>query len=263
MKIITLNIRTRHRKICYFSKNKYIKLRVKSSNLYSTIPMARFPYLILSLFCISFFSCAQQAENKDQPQNPETMSEVQKEDSMPEAGNKDVATFGAGCFWCVEAIFQDLEGVISVTSGYSGGITENPTYKEVCSGTTGHAEVAQIVYDRDKISFDELLEIFWQTHDPTTMNKQGNDVGTQYRSVIFYHNAEQKELAEKYKAELNASGAYDKEIVTEIVPFKKFYKAEGYHQNYFNENSDQPYCTFVIQPKVEKFKKVFKDKLKK
>lgn len=182
---------------------------------------------------------------------------------MGNAGNTDIATFGAGCFWCVEAIFQDLEGVISVTSGYSGGITENPTYKEVCSGTTGHAEAAQIVFDRDKISYDELLEVFWQTHDPTTMNKQGNDVGTQYRSVIFYHNAEQKEKAEKYKEELNASGAFEKEVVTEIVPFKKFYKAENYHQDYFNQNAGQPYCSFVIQPKLEKFRKIFKDKLKK
>lgn len=177
--------------------------------------------------------------------------------------NEDVATLGAGCFWCVEAIFLDLEGVISVTSGYSGGVTENPTYKEVCSGTTGHAEVAQIVFDRTKITYDELLEVFFKTHDPTTMNKQGNDVGTQYRSAIFYHNAEQKELAEHTVTELNQSGAYDKEIITEIVPFKKFFKAEDYHQNYFSQNANQPYCTYVIQPKLEKFKKVFEDKLKK
>ena len=154
-----------------------------------------FPNIILSIYSASFISCTQQIENTQIPDNSqiETMSEPEKTntDSM----NHDLATFGAGCFWCVEAIFQDLKGVISVTSGYSGGLTENPTYKEVCSGTSGHAEVAQIAFDRNKISYDELLEVFWQTHDPTTMNKQGNDAGTQYRSVIFYHNAEQKELA--------------------------------------------------------------------
>lgn len=174
----------------------------------------------------------------------------------------DTATFGAGCFWCVEAQFQLLDGVASVTSGFSGGNIKNPSYKEVCMGTTGHAEVCQVVYDNTKISYDELLAAFWQTHDPTQLNRQGNDIGTQYRSVIFYHNEKQKELAEKYKKELNASGAWDKPIVTEISPFTVFYKAEDYHQGYYNENGDQPYCQYVIQPKVEKFRKVFKDKLK-
>jgi peptide-methionine (S)-S-oxide reductase len=175
----------------------------------------------------------------------------------------DTATFGAGCFWCVEAVFQQLEGVISVTSGYSGGSIPNPTYKEVCGGNTGHAEVTQIVYDPQKISYANLLQAFWTSHDPTTLNKQGNDEGTQYRSVIFYHNESQKEQAEHYKKELNVSGAYRNPIVTEISPFTTFYKAEDYHQNYFNENGDAPYCQFVIKPKVEKFQKVFKDKLKK
>jgi peptide-methionine (S)-S-oxide reductase len=175
----------------------------------------------------------------------------------------DTATFGAGCFWCVEAIFQNLDGVISVTSGYSGGAIKNPSYKEICTGRTGHAEVVQIVYDPSKVTFDELLEVFWQTHDPTTLNRQGADVGTQYRSVIFYHDDKQKELAESYKKKLDASGAFDKPLVTEISPFTAFYKAEDYHQNYYNQNSDQPYCTFVIQPKLEKFKKVFGDKMKK
>jgi len=182
---------------------------------------------------------------------------------MDAPGQTDTATLGAGCFWCVEAVFQNLNGVMSVTSGYSGGTVKNPSYREVCTGTTGHAEVCNIVYDPSKISFDEILEVFWKTHDPTTMNQQGNDMGTQYRSAIFYHSQEQKELAEKYKKELNASGAFDKPIVTEITPYTNFYKAEDYHQNYFNENGDQPYCRFVIQPKVEKFKAVFKDKLKK
>ncbi|CAN5426567.1 peptide-methionine (S)-S-oxide reductase MsrA [soil metagenome] len=171
------------------------------------------------------------------------------------------ATFGAGCFWCIEAIFQNLEGVKSVVSGYSGGNKENPTYQQVTSGTTGHAEVIQITYDPQKISYEELLEVFWKTHDPTTLNRQGNDVGSQYRSAIFYHNEEQKALAEKFKKELDSSGAWDKPLVTQIVPFTKFFEAEDYHQNYFNQNSSQPYCAYVIQPKLEKFRKAFKNKL--
>jgi peptide-methionine (S)-S-oxide reductase len=173
-----------------------------------------------------------------------------------------LATFGSGCFWCVEAIFQRVDGVEKVASGYSGGYVKNPSYKEVCEGTTGHAEVCQLSYDPEQVSYDELLEIFWQTHDPTTLNRQGNDVGTQYRSVVFYHNEDQKVLAEKYKKELDEAGIYQNPIVTEIAPYETFYVAEDYHQNYFNENGSQPYCSFVIQPKVEKFKKVFKDKLK-
>jgi peptide-methionine (S)-S-oxide reductase len=177
--------------------------------------------------------------------------------------NMDTATFGAGCFWCVEAIFQEVEGVISVASGYEGGRIGNPTYKEVCSGLTGHAEVIQIIYDPAKVSYKDLLEVFWQVHDPTTKDRQGNDAGTQYRSVIFYHTEEQKALAEKYKKELDASGAWNKPVVTEISPATKFYKAEDYHQNYYKLNGSQPYCTFVVRPKIEKFRKVFKDKLKK
>ncbi len=174
----------------------------------------------------------------------------------------ETATFGAGCFWCVEAVFLNLKGVESVISGYSGGHIKNPAYREVCNGNTGHAEVAQITYDPEVISFTELLEVFWQTHDPTTLNRQGNDVGTQYRSAIFYHNEEQKKLAEKFKKELDASDAFDAPIVTEISPLINFYEAEDYHQNYFNNNPSQPYCAMLIRPKVDKFKKVFKDKLK-
>ncbi|HYF02886.1 MAG TPA: peptide-methionine (S)-S-oxide reductase MsrA [Patescibacteria group bacterium] len=174
----------------------------------------------------------------------------------------ETATFGNGCFWCTEAIFQDLEGVESAISGYSGGHVENPTYEAVCSGTTGHAEVLQITYDPLKISYETLLKVFWETHDPTTLNRQGNDVGTQYRSAIFYHNDEQKEIAEKYKEQLAASGTWKDPIVTEIVPFKKFYKAEDYHQNYYNNNPNQGYCAFVVRPKVEKFQSKFKDMLK-
>lgn len=172
------------------------------------------------------------------------------------------ATFGSGCFWCTEAIFERLKGVHSVVSGYSGGSVENPTYEEVCNGITGHAEVTQITYDPDVITFDELLKVFWKTHDPTTLNRQGNDVGTQYRSVIFYHDNEQKQLAEKYKEELDKAGAWNKPIVTEISPLTNFYPAEDYHQDYYNNNPNQGYCSFVIAPKVEKFEKTFKYKLK-
>jgi peptide-methionine (S)-S-oxide reductase len=175
----------------------------------------------------------------------------------------DTATFGAGCFWCVEAVFQRLDGVLSVKSGYAGGKIKNPTYKEVCSGLTGHAEVCQITFDTTKVSFDELLEVFWKTHDPTTLNRQGADAGTQYRSAVFYHNEDQHKKAESYKKELDASGAFDGPITTEIVAFTNYSPAEDYHQNYFNQNGQEGYCKFVIQPKVEKFEKVFKDKLKK
>ncbi len=173
----------------------------------------------------------------------------------------DTATFAAGCFWCVEAIFQNVKGVHSVTSGYTGGHVANPSYEEVCTGATGHAEASQIVYDPSVVSYADLLEVFWQTHDPTTMNRQGNDVGTQYRSAIFYHNEEQRRLAEEYKKRLDASGAFSSPIVTEITPYAKFYKAEDYHQNYYNLHGNQPYCQIVIRPKLEKFRKVFKEKL--
>lgn len=172
------------------------------------------------------------------------------------------ATFGSGCFWCTEAVFQNLNGVKSVVSGYAGGHVENPTYEQVCSGDTGHAEVIQIQYDPKIVSYPELLEVFFRTHDPTTLNRQGNDVGTQYRSVIFYHNDEQREIAERVLRELDASGAFNAPIVTEISPISNYSSAETYHQNYFNENPRQSYCAFVIAPKVEKFKKVFKEKLK-
>ena len=176
--------------------------------------------------------------------------------------NNETAILGNGCFWCTEAIFQQLNGVVSVQSGYSGGHVENPTYEEVCEKTTGHAEAIKVVYDPSKISFDELLEVFWQTHDPTTLNRQGNDVGPQYRSVVFYMNEEQKKKAEFYKEKLGKSGAFDSPIVTAIEPYKNFYVAENYHQNYYKLNGSQPYCYFVIRPKMEKFQKVFASKLK-
>ncbi len=174
-----------------------------------------------------------------------------------------LATFGSGCFWCTEAVFQRVNGVEQVASGYMGGRVKNPTYREVTTGQTGHAEVIQLTYDPAKISYDELLEIFWGTHDPTTLNRQGADVGTQYRSVVFYHDEGQKNLAQTYKKKLDESGAFDDPIVTEISPASEFYVAEDYHQNYFNLNGNVPYCTYVIQPKLEKFKKVFAEKLKK
>ncbi len=173
------------------------------------------------------------------------------------SNHTELATLGGGCFWCTEAIFQMLPGVKSVASGYAGGTKENPTYKEVCTGATGHAEVIQIEYDPKKLSYEKLLDTFWEAHDPTTLNRQGNDSGTQYRSIILYSNEGQKAAAEKSKAE--AQKRFNGKIVTEIVPLKKFYKGEDYHQDYFRNNSSQPYCRMVIQPKVEKFEKKLKE----
>lgn len=175
--------------------------------------------------------------------------------------NLDTAIFGAGCFWCVEAIFQDLKGVESVQSGYTGGTVDNPTYQQVCNGNTGHAEVAKLIFNPDVITYDELLEVFWTTHNPTTLNKQGADVGTQYRSAIYYLDDDQKQKAEKSKLE-TAPQIWDDPIVTEITPLGKYYEAEDYHQNYYNQNPNQSYCKFVINPKLDKFRKKFKDKLK-
>jgi len=170
------------------------------------------------------------------------------------------ATFGAGCFWCTEAVFQNVKGVIKSVSGYMGGQVKNPTYAQVCGGDTGHAEVIEVEYNPEVISFEELLLIFFKTHNPTTLNRQGNDVGTQYRSAIFYTDDEQKAAAEAMIKQLDAEGIFDHKIVTQVVPVETFYKAEGYHQDYFNNNSSQPYCAFVIQPKLNKFIKEFKEK---
>lgn len=184
-------------------------------------------------------------------------------DMSEQTAKLDTATFGEGCFWCTEAVFERLKGVKSVTSGYSGGTVPNPTYEAVCTGKTGHAEVTQIVYNPEEISYQELLIVFFRTHDPTSLNRQGADSGTQYRSVIFYHNENQKELAEYAKKKINEEKLYDKPVVTEISPFKIFYRAEDYHQNYYDNNPSQGYCVYVIAPKLEKFEKLFKDKLKK
>ncbi|MEM6523169.1 MAG: peptide-methionine (S)-S-oxide reductase MsrA [Bacteroidota bacterium] len=172
------------------------------------------------------------------------------------------ATLGAGCFWCIEAVFQRIEGVIEVVSGYTGGKVKNPSYQEICGGKTGHAEVAQITFDPNLISFLEILEVFWISHDPTTLNRQGADVGTQYRSAIFFHDNEQQKLAEQSKKELEATNIYSDPIVTEITPLDTFYQAEDYHQDYYNNNGQQPYCQFVVKPKVDKIKRVFAKKLK-
>ena len=174
---------------------------------------------------------------------------------------KEVATFGAGCFWCIEACFKEVDGVLSVKPGYSGGSAETADYKTVCSGTTKHAEVAQIEFDASVIPYDELLELFWFVHDPTQLNRQGNDIGPQYRSVIFYHSDEQKEKAVSYMQRLEAEKVWDKPIVTELSPMEVFYPAEDYHHNYFENNPENQYCQFVVRPKVEKFRKVFASKL--
>lgn len=208
---------------------------------------------------VGLTACAQQ-----HPEKSKTFRQMnQPKTDVNHTQQIDTATFGAGCFWCTEAQFQQLEGVVKVESGYAGGHVENPTYKQVCTGTTGHAEVTNIYYDPSRICFDELLAAFWVAHDPTRLNRQGNDIGTQYRSVIFYHNEEQKQKAEEYKKKLNEEHAYNSDVVTEITPFTKFYKAEEYHQNYYNDNQSQPYCMMVIRPKMDKFEKVFKAKLKK
>ena len=208
--------------------------------------------LFFSSLCL--ISCAQK--------KPATTSTAMT-NTPPPGVTTDTVFFGEGCFWCTEAFFQRLKGVYSVESGYGGGWVENPSYEQVCDKNTGHVELARIVYNPAEITFDELLEVFWKTHDPTTLNRQGNDVGPQYKSVIYYINEQQKQKAEQYKSALDKSGAWENPIVTTIEPFKNYYPAEKYHQNYYNDNTNQGYCRFVITPKLEKFEKVFREKLKK
>ena len=181
---------------------------------------------------------------------------------MGAAPSKETAVLGGGCFWCLEAVFEQLRGVGHVESGYAGGTTLAPTYRQVCSGSTNHAEVVQVTFDPAVVSYDDILDVFFATHDPTTLNRQGPDQGTQYRSAIFYHSPRQKEIAERKIAELNAAGIWDAPIVTEVVPLDTFYKAEDYHQDYFGRNPNQPYCTIVIAPKVAKFREKYREKLK-
>lgn len=210
--------------------------------------------LMLCLF--TTIACGQSTTQKEKP-----MKELPKTTVVVPEG-LEVATLGGGCFWCTEAIYQDVKGVEVVKSGYSGGHVENPSYRQVTTGTSGHAEVIQVFFDPKQVSFQEILEIFWATHDPTTLNRQGADVGPQYRSAVFFHSEEQRETAEYFKKKLDEAGAFPRPIVTEITPFANFYVAEDYHQNYYNDNGMQPYCQVVIRPKLEKFRKVFADKLK-
>lgn len=212
---------------------------------------------ILMLLALGHISNAQVIKNKVKQMNQEKISETNITEPT-----YTIATLAAGCFWCVEAVFQQLKGVEKVESGYMGGNIKNPSYKDVCTGQTGHAEVIQITYNPQKISFEELLEVFWKTHDPTTLNRQGNDIGTQYRSAVFFHDDMQKRIAESLKRNLNESGSFNAPIVTTFEPASVFYKAENYHQDYFNLNGSNPYCQMVVKPKVEKFQKVFKDKIK-
>ncbi len=214
-----------------------------------------FPTLVLAVMMLT--SCAQKTTDSK-------TKEKSKTPVMSENAKLDTITLAGGCFWCVEAIYQRLNGVVSVTSGYSGGHIKNPAYREVCNGTTGHAEAVQVVYDQNVVSLTEVLQVFFKVHDPTTLNQQGNDVGTQYRSAIFFRDEEQHKTAVEVKTGLDKSGAFNAPIVTEITPFTNFYKAEDYHQDYYNLNKNSnPYCQFVIVPKVEKFESYFKDKLKK
>lgn len=192
-----------------------------------------------------------------------TINGFAQENKTKSTSNLENITLGGGCYWCVEAVYENLEGVKSVVSGFSGGKTANPTYEDVCTGTTGHAEVVQITYDKNITNINEIFKVFFTVHDPTTLNRQGADIGTQYRSVIFYKNEEQKKAAQHIINELNKAKVYDSPIVTKIEPLTKFYKAENYHQNYYENNTNQPYCKMVIQPKIEKFEKIFKSKLKK
>jgi peptide-methionine (S)-S-oxide reductase len=233
---------------------------IKAKPIKKMNQLNKFKFLPVCVFLVSIFASAcGQAKTEEKTTGKETKSQ---KSNLKTNQKMEVITLGAGCFWCIESIFQNLKGVEKVVSGYSNGQKPNPTYKEVCTGTTGHAEVAEITFDPSVVSFSEVLEVFFQTHDPTTLNRQGNDAGTQYRSGIFYHTEVQKTKAQEIIKALNESKAYNNPIVTEVTKVETFYPAEDYHQNYFNLNGDQPYCQYVIRPKVDKFKKVFAGKLK-
>lgn len=207
-------------------------------------------------------ACGQQSTKVSHAKTFKEMMKETKSGNNNMKNSRDTATFAAGCFWCVEAQFKELKGVEKVISGFTGGTVPNPTYEQVCTGTTGHAEACNIIYNPSVISYDKLLAAFFVAHDPTQLNKQGNDVGTQYRSAVFYHNAKQKKLAQYYIQKLNEEKVYPSPIVTQVQPYTVFYKAEGYHQNYYANNTSAPYCQFVIKPKLAKFEKVFNDQLK-
>ena len=242
---------------------------MKTTRLVSTLSFAALVFLSLTNDCLAQLPTQPPAEpGKQAPKVNEAKQTGSESSPIPavqpnqEVVKMEKATFGGGCFWCTEAVFQQLEGVESVKSGYMGGNVKNPTYDDVCSGLTGHAEVIQIEYDPAKVTFDELLLVFWKTHDPTTLNRQGPDIGTQYRSAVFYHNEEQKQLAEFYKEKLLEEKAF-RRITTKFEPASELYVAEDYHQNFFNNNPKNRYCQAMINPKLDKLKKVFADKLKK
>ncbi|MDF1744491.1 MAG: peptide-methionine (S)-S-oxide reductase MsrA [Gimesia sp.] len=230
---------------------------------FSQLPMLVLVGFSLTAILTLMSGCEKSLTQEDRPvviADEQPLS--QNKPAAQENDQLEVITLGSGCFWCTEAFFRELKGVKSAVSGYSGGEVLNPTYKAVCSGTTGHAEVIQVTFDPQQISFTDILKAFWETHDPTTLNRQGADVGTQYRSAIFYHNEQQKEQATAYKKQLDESGQFKAPIVTEITAFEKFYPAEDYHQDYFKLNPNQQYCQYVIRPKLEKFRSKFADKLK-
>jgi peptide-methionine (S)-S-oxide reductase len=218
--------------------------------------------IICSFFLGFLWPILSSCQTKKQNNTSDNLLKNKKEMTQINSNHLDTATFGGGCFWCTEAMFAELKGVVTATSGYSGGKEKNPSYKEVCSGTTGHAEVIQVIYDSSIISFDQLMEVFFLTHDPTTLNRQGNDVGTQYRSVVFYHNEKQKEIAAAKIKEVGLLGVYQDPIVTTLEPYTAFYSAEDYHQDYYAQNKNQPYCSLVINPKLAKFRKTFESLLK-
>lgn len=226
--------------------------------------MSNYKYYLPLLVLLLIPACSQSVANLEDNQTRPAKAEkkVQKKMTDSDNGKVKLATFAGGCFWCTEAVFQKLKGVKKVVSGYSGGSEITANYKAVCTGTTGHAEVIQISYDPEVVDFKDLLEIFWKTHDPTTLNQQGADRGTQYRSAVFYHDKDQKKVADEIKKKIEDAKIYDNPIVTEISPIKNFFPAEDYHQNYFQANSRQPYCAAVIQPKIDKLEKIFKEKLK-
>jgi peptide-methionine (S)-S-oxide reductase len=225
------------------------------SNQPTQFVKAKLAVLALITFSLSLQSCGQNSETKI-ASSPKTIQTVDN-------GNLETITLAGGCYWCIEAIYQRLDGVVKVQSGFTGGTMKNPSYRDVCTGETGHAEAVQVTYDKTKTNLDEIFKVFFTVHDPTTLNRQGADAGTQYRSAIFYSNEEQKKAAQSIIADLTKAKVYNDPIVTEITPLTVFYKAEDYHQDYYNQHGSQPYCQIVIRPKVEKFEKVFKDRLKK
>jgi len=235
---------------------------MKTVKLLSSVALLSTAAMVISWSCGGFLSNSRSKEEKSTSLNSRKKQEIRTMDKTTSAGT-ETAVLAGGCFWCLDAVYQRLEGVISIECGYSNGKKVNPTYEEVCSGTTGHAEVVKITYDTTKISYQELLEVFWRIHDPTTLNRQGNDIGTQYRSGIYYQNEAQRIIAMASKEAVSSSGLWEGKLVTEIIPLSNYSSAEAYHQDYFNHHPENQYCVYVVGAKVEKFKKEFKDKLKK